>query len=131
MLGTLLFLAYINDLPGSLRTSGGRQPPQLHCQQTSSRETWQPLKNVKSFNPTKRTVIRVTSGKSKKTHKSNYILYGHTLDVVDISKYLGVTVSEDLSWTKHISETASKANRSLGVLRLLETNQSKNVCYCC
>ena len=69
------------------------------------------------FNPTKCTVIRVTSEKRKKTYESNYNLHGKTLDVVDSSKYLGVTVGEDLSWTKHVSEAASKANHSLGFLR--------------
>ena len=74
--------------------------------------TWQT-----SFNPSKCSVIRVTSGKRQKIYESNYTLHGQTLEVVDSSKYFGVTVTEDLSWTKHITETANKANRSLGFLR--------------
>ena len=38
------------------------------------------------------------------------------LEVVDSNKYLGFTVTEDLC-TKHITETAGKASRSLGFLR--------------
>ena len=39
------------------------------------------------------------------------------MEVVDSSKYLGVTISEDLAWKKHIDNTVNKANRTLGFIR--------------
>ena len=73
--------------------------------------TWQ-----MSFNPSKCTVIRVSTGRRHK-FQSTYMLHGQTLDVVDGSKYHGVTVTDNLSWSKHVSDTAGKAHRSLGFLR--------------
>jgi hypothetical protein len=43
--------------------------------------------------------------------------FGHKLEVVDSNKYLGVTLSEDLSWRKHVEATSSKASRTLGFMR--------------
>ena len=37
-----------------------------------------------------------------------------TLEVVDASKYLGVTITESLTWEKHIGNITSKASRTLG-----------------
>ena len=37
--------------------------------------------------------------------------------VVDGSKYLGVTVTDNLSWPKHVSDTAGKEYHSLGFLQ--------------
>ena len=69
-----------------------------------------------TFNPSKCTTIRVSTGRRHK-FQSTYMLHGQTLDVVDGSKYLGVTVTDNLSWSKHVSDTASKAHCSLGFLR--------------
>ena len=74
-------------------------------------ETWQ-----MRFNPTKCVVLRI-SNKKKPTRKTDYQLHGHILEVVDASKYLGVTLTEDLSWDKHIQNTVSKGNRTVGFLR--------------
>ena len=41
----------------------------------------------------------------------------HTLESVESANYLGVTLSEDLSWTPHVDNTAAKAFRTLGFLR--------------
>jgi hypothetical protein len=42
---------------------------------------------------------------------TNYSLHGHILEVESWSKYLGVNISDDLTWRDHIEKTASKANR--------------------
>ena len=67
------------------------------------------------FHPDKCTVIRI-SAKKKLILKTNYRIYGHTLEVVDSSKYLGVTISEDLTWKKYIDNTVNKANKTLGFI---------------
>ena len=46
-----------------------------------------------------------------------YTLNGHQLKHVDIAKYLGVQISHDLRWDKHIDYITSKANSTLGFLR--------------
>ena len=49
--------------------------------------------------------------------KTNYQIHSHTSEVEDSSKYLGVTISQDLAWKKHIDNTVNKANRTLGFIR--------------
>ena len=44
-------------------------------------------------------------------------LHGHTLDTVDASKYLGVTISNNLTWDRHIDNTIGKGNKTLGFIR--------------
>ena len=46
-----------------------------------------------------------------------YELHGHILENVSTTKYLGVTIQDDLRWGSHISSTASKANKTLGFLQ--------------
>ena len=41
---------------------------------------------------------------------------------VDSIKYLGVNITHDLTWNKHITEVCTKASRTLG---LLQRNLSK------
>ena len=67
------------------------------------------------FNPEKCYVIHVT--KKKIPLKLDYKLHSHTLQTVDNSKYLDVTISNDLEWDPHINNITSKANKTLGFLR--------------
>jgi len=46
-----------------------------------------------------------------------YQLNGHILQNVPENPYLGVTISEDLKWSSHISKITKKANSTLGFLR--------------
>ena len=69
---------------------------------------------------------------SKKTRAKtichNYILHGHTLEVVDHVKYLvGVTISGNLRWDKHIANCINKANLTLAVLKRNIRVPSKSV----
>ena len=66
-----------------------------------------------TFHPAKCTVIRISTNR-RQIINTSYQLHVHTLEVVDSSKYLGVTISEDLTWRKHIEDTATKANKTLG-----------------
>ena len=46
-----------------------------------------------------------------------YTLCGQVLSVVEEAKYLGVLISDDLSWSPHISSIIGKAASTLGFLR--------------
>jgi hypothetical protein len=62
-----------------------------------------------SFNAKKCQVIRITP-KNRPPLPTTYKLHGHTLDTVDTSKYLGVTISNNLTWDRHIDNTIGKGN---------------------
>ena len=129
VLGPLLFLCFINDLPESklssdtklfaddslpFKVTENENDRELLQRDLSTLELWEETWQMR-FNPTKRVVLRI-SNKKKPTRKTDYQLHGHILEVVDASKYLGVTLTEDLSWDKHIQNTVSKANRTVGFL---------------
>ena len=83
------------------------------------------------FHPEKCQVIRINTNK-RFERQSNYKLLGHTLEVVDSGKYLGVNMSSDLSLHTHIDATTAKASKTLGFLRrnLSEcTKQVKSAAY--
>ena len=47
-----------------------------------------------------------------------YYLHGKELEKsVDSAKYLGVTISKDLSWNSHIENITVSANRTLGFVK--------------
>ena len=46
-----------------------------------------------------------------------YQLCGEVLQKVSDAKYLGILISSDLSWDKHISDVARRANYTLGLIR--------------
>ena len=55
--------------------------------------------------------------RKRKTVEYNYMLHDHELEVTIDSKYLGVTISNDLNWATHIRNISAKANRTIGFLR--------------
>ena len=54
---------------------------------------------------------------AKKILQSAYRFHGQTLELADSGMYLGVKVTEDLSWPSRIAEVTSKLNRTIGFLR--------------
>ena len=57
------------------------------------------------------------STKNKQVRQTSYKLHGHTLDNVEASKYLGVTININLSWDRHIDIIVGKGNKTLGFIR--------------
>ncbi len=52
------------------------------------------------FHPSKCNILRITRKKTEAIHQ--YTLHGHVLENVSSAKYLGVTISEHMTWNRHI-----------------------------
>ena len=111
----------ITQMPDCLLTTAfsvdkSSQDQALLQEDLSALERWEETWQMK-FHPDKCTVIRISTNK-KQILKTNYHIQGHTLEVVDSIKCLGVTISEDLTWKRHIDNTVNKANKTLGFIGL-------------
>ena len=67
------------------------------------------------FNAAKCNIMRVSGTRDPKLF--NYSLTGQVLEEVMDAKYLGVTLSNDLEWSKHIATMTNNANFKLSFLR--------------
>ena len=129
VLGHVLFLIYINDLPEYVFNSTVRFFADdtllyftIHnssdCTKLqddlNSLQKWESDWQM-SFRPEKCVVIHITTKKYTIIHK--YILHGYTLLSVPQIKYLGVQISQGLKWNSHINSISSKANQTLGFLK--------------
>jgi len=128
VLGPLLFLLFINDLP-SVVDSQVRlfaddclmyRPvysveDQVSLQRDlASLERWGDAWGM-HFNANKCQIMSITRGKSHLIYF--YSLSGHFLESVQEAKYLGITLSNSLSWSPHVDLTYNRANSTLGFLR--------------
>ena len=68
------------------------------------------------FQPVKCNIMPITRKRIKKVNAS-YNLERTDLDNVEYITYLGVTITNELKWTTHVSNMCTKANRTLGFLR--------------
>jgi hypothetical protein len=131
VLGPLLFLSYINDLPAVVHTSHTKlftddcllfkdvstdRDQQVLQSDLSALKQWETDWQME-FNPGKCTVIRIRPSKNKRVRETSYTLHNETLAITEDSKYLGVTIDHTLSWSKHTEATAGKANKTLGFVR--------------
>ena len=138
VLGPLLLSLYINDLPDNVQSSVrlfadaallyGIVASDADCDLLQSDlrrlESWQYHWKME-FNPSKCKTVTIS-------HKNNppqrkYVFCGVELEQVDSFQYLGVTISNKLKWSAHVSMIAAKANKSLGTIQRNLWNCSKNV----
>ena len=137
VLGPCLFLLYINDMPDTIQSNirlfaddtimylTVSNQTDCHTLQNdlTKLENWE-MEWLMSFNPDKCEVIRVTNKKKPTIYK--YMLHGVSLKETDSAKYLGVNISRDLSWGKHIDQITTKTNNSLNFIkRNIRTNNVK------
>ena len=137
VLGPILFLIYINDLPdevcSQVRLFADDTALYLTMESEDSGSTLQSNLDILSmwetrwdmeFNPSKCQVVHVAG--SKRPVKRDYILHGQVLESVTCAKYLGVDISCSLTWNSHIDRITGSANRTLGfVRRNIKTRMSK------
>ena len=132
VLGPILFLVFINDLPENLSsqvrlfandtavylTIGGLDDGTVLQNDLDKLSLWESQWDME-FNPSKCQVVRVTT--ARKAINTVYTLHGQILEVVTSTKYLGVDISSGLSWNSHtgshIDRITGNANRTLGYIR--------------
>ena len=137
VLGPCLFLAYINDLPDSLKskarlfaddtivylTINSQSDAQTLQDDLSKLEQWESDWSME-FNPDKCDVIYVT--KQKNPLIFPYKLHNTELKSTENAKYLGITISNDVNWKPHIEYMTSKAYNTLKFIkRNVKTNNQK------
>lgn len=124
VLGPLLFLAYINDMPDSTsstirlfaddalmyRTINNPDDASKLQEDLDKLQRWEDMWQM-AFNPDKCEVLRLTQKKNN-IIRHNYTIHGHTLQTVDQAKYLGITLDSKLSFNPHIDNICKKANRT-------------------
>ena len=58
---------------------------------------------------------------------SGYFMHNQKLESVDAAKYLGVSISKDLSWNTHISNITTSANRTLSFVKRNVLTKNKDL----
>ena len=130
VVGPMLFLLFINDLPEYLspdttvrlfaddclvyRSIGSEADSAQLQEDINSLEQWE-ADWLMEFNPKKCQVLHV-SNKRKPIIKP-YIILGQTLEHADTAKYLGIHLHKKLSWNYHIDQVTRKANSTRAFLQ--------------
>ena len=72
--------------------------------------------NYLTFKPSKSKAMVFSRKRHPVPAPPYFKLNGSRLEIVDSVKYLGVTISSDLSWSKHINIIGSKAQKLVRLL---------------
>ena len=130
ILGPVLFVIFINDLPDIIHTgiedSLFADDTKIHRHIISTRDCeslqhslvkldlWS-MENNLFFNASKCKVLTITRKKTPIIYE--YTLGTEKLTRVDHEKDLGITTTTKLSWKLHINTIVVKANKMLGILK--------------
>ena len=128
MLGPLLFIAYINDIADQVKLDIRLFADDCVCYRIIKDELdcvtlQEDINNLGKwarawgmrFQPSKCNMIRFS--RKRKNVENDYFLEGSELHFHSEVKYLGVTITSDLNWSKHVSLICNKAKKTLGLLK--------------
>ena len=140
ILGPLLFLIYINDLPNAAPSLFSI----LYADDTDmfmSSKDFSELQNVVNENlasisdwlqanrlsiNVKKTNIMIWTPKSKSLPNIDIKMDGQSIDVVNEIKFLGVILDDKLSWSKHIQYISNKVSKGIGIIKKLRPVLNKS-----
>ena len=129
ILGPILFLLYVHDLPGLVKSSqvamfaddtkifksiASINDTKLLQQDLSNLESWSSTSGL-PFNQSKCRSLSIT--RKTKPVVTIYKMKGETLEITKSERDLGVWMSNDLTWNNQVVEQSSHANKLLGYIR--------------
>ena len=128
VLGPILFLLFINDLPNCVSSKVRlfaddcivyKQIDKISDAKDLQKDlnhlaAWEKRWGM-DFHPEKCSIIRINRKRTFIDY--DYHLKGHSLKMEDHTKYLGIEISSDLQWNHHIDKIVKKGNSTLGFLR--------------
>ena len=128
VLGLILFLLYINDMPDNIQfnvhlfaddtavylTVQGQEDANILQDDLNVLQEWEKAWDME-FNPSKCQVLH--KDRSRRPIKHSYTMHRQVLDSIDHARYLGVDISSDLNFNHHINRATAIASKSLGFLK--------------
>ena len=139
ILGPLLFIIYINDLPVVIQYStillfaddtkcaksvASQSEYQQLQNDLDSLDTWRHTWNL-PFNENKFRFLQFSANASMDLHPHPYSIEGHNITPATSPKDLGILFTNTLNWAEHYNLVTSRAYRQLGLLR--RTFSSPNI----
>ena len=126
VIGPILFLIYINDLPNGIKskinifaddTKMASKVDTVEDEKTVNEDlealqNWSVTNNMK-FNVNKCSVMHC----GRLNRNIDYKLYGQKLRVTESEKDLGVIVNSDMKFKDQVASAAKKANKTLGMIK--------------
>ena len=126
MIGQILYLIYINDLPNGIKskinifaddTKMASKVDTVEDEKTVNEDlealqNWSVTNNMK-FNVNKCSVVHC----GRLNRNIDYKLYGQKLWVTEFEKDLGVIVNSDMKFKDQVASAAKKANKTLGMIK--------------
>ena len=145
VLGPLLFLLYINDLPKYISPESIARlfadDCVLYRRINSEEDAYKLQKDLDGLQKWERDwLMEFHPQKCQTMHNTNkrkpmsvpYNIHGHVLEEVDTAKYLWVNIHKQLNWNHHISSVTKKANNTRSFLQRMISQcpkKTKELCY--